>query len=104
MQGRSSWSKKINYTWEITILCGIWGFGEFGNFLKNRYVVNNCLSSNLRILLHTYNSYNRDYLTHINFSVCQIEFLLKSGFPSQFCVFNAKLPSVTQRLVSQENA
>ena len=67
-------------------------------------------SSNLKVLLHICDTYYLDYLTHTNFRFYIFDFQLNTDFPSQFCVFFfffffiAKLPSVTQRSVSQENA
>ena len=48
-------------------------------------------------------TYNFDYLTHNKLRFNLIDFQLNTDFPSQFCVFPAKSPSVTQRSVSQEN-
>ena len=47
---------------------------------------------------------NCDYLKHSTFHFNLIEFQLNTDFPSQFCVFTVKSPSVIQRSVSQENA
>ena len=49
-------------------------------------------------------TYNFDYLQHSTFRFNLIDFQLNTDFPSQFCVFTVKSPSVTQRSVSQENA
>ena len=51
-------------------------------------------------------TYNCDYLKHSTFGFkFYIDFQLNTDFPFQFCVFfTVKSPSVTQRLVSQENA
>ena len=49
-------------------------------------------------------THNCDYLKHSTFSFNLIDFQLNTDFPSQFCVFTAKSPSVTRRSVSQENA
>ena len=49
-------------------------------------------------------TYNCDYLKHNTLRFNLINFQLNTDFPFQFCVFTAKSPSVTQRLVSQENA
>ena len=49
-------------------------------------------------------TYNCDHLKHSTFRFNLIDFQLNSDFPSQFCVFTVKSPSITQRLVSQENA
>ena len=46
----------------------------------------------------------KDYLKHNTFRFNLIDFQLNADFPSQFCVFTVKSPSVTQRSVSQENA
>ena len=48
-------------------------------------------------------SYNCDYLQHSTFHFNLIDFQLNTDFPSQFCVFTVKSPSLTQRSVSQEN-
>ena len=71
------------------------------------YFVNNCLIEARilkKILLHTCDIYNCDYLQHNTFRFNFIDFQLNTNFPSQFCVFYRKSPTVTQRLVSQENA
>ena len=49
-------------------------------------------------------TYNCDYLKHSTFHFNIIDFYLNTDFPSPFCVFSVKSPSVTQRSVSQENA
>ena len=49
-------------------------------------------------------TYNCEYLKHSTFTFILIDFQLKTDFPSQFCVFTVKSPSVTQISVSQENA
>ena len=49
-------------------------------------------------------TYDCDYLKHSTFCFDLIDFQLRTDFPSQFCVFTVKSPSVTQRSVSQENA
>ena len=49
-------------------------------------------------------TYNCDYLRYSTFRFNLIDFQLNTEFPSQFCVFYRKSPSVTQRSVSQENA
>ena len=49
-------------------------------------------------------TYNCDYLKHSTLRFNLIDFQLNTDFPSQFAFFTAKLPSVTQRSVSQENA
>ena len=51
-------------------------------------------------------TYHCDYLPHTTFSFYLIDFQLNMDFPSQFCgvFFAVKLPSVTQILISQENA
>ena len=45
-----------------------------------------------------------DHLPYTTFHFYLIDFQLNIDFPSQFCVFTVKSPSVTQRSVSQENA
>ena len=49
-------------------------------------------------------TYNYDYLKHSTFHFNLIDFQLNTDFPSKFCIFTAKSPSVTLRSVSQENA
>ena len=49
-------------------------------------------------------TYNCDYLKRSTFCFNLIDFQLNTDFPSQFCVFTVKSPSVTQRSVSQANA
>ena len=49
-------------------------------------------------------TYNCDYRKHNTFRFNLIDFQLNTDFPSQFCAFTVESPSVTQRLVSQENA
>ena len=49
-------------------------------------------------------TYNFDYLKHSKFRFTLTDFQLNTDFPPQFCVFNAKSPSVTERSVSLENA
>ena len=48
--------------------------------------------------------YNCDYLKHSKIRFNLIDFQLNTYFPSQFCAFTVKSPSVTQRSFSQENA
>ena len=49
-------------------------------------------------------THNCDYLKHSTFHWTLIDFRFHTDFPSQFCIFTVKSPSVTQRSVSQENA
>ena len=74
---------------------------KFGVFLEKsifcQYLLN--LSSNLRIILHTRYSYNCSYILHSKFCFNRVKF-----FPFPICVFSAKSPNITQRLVSQETA
>ena len=49
-------------------------------------------------------AYHFDYRPHSTFRLYLIDFQLNTDFPLEFCVFNVKAPSITQRLVSQENA
>ena len=49
-------------------------------------------------------TYNCDYLKHSTLRFNLIDFQLNTDFPPNFAFFTAKLPSVTQRSVSQENA
>ena len=46
---------------------------------------------------------NCDYLKHSTFRFNLIDFQLNRDFPSQFCVFTVKSPSVTERSVTQGN-
>ena len=73
---------------------------------KNWYLVNNCLIKVQiqKIFLHIGDTYNCHYLQHTTFRFYLFNFQLNTDFPSQFCVFTVKSPSVTQRSVSQENA
>ena len=51
------------------------------------------------------NTIHCDYLPHTTFCFYLINFQFNTDFPSQFCIFfTVKSSSVTQRLVSQENA
>ena len=74
--------------------------------MKIWYFVNNCLIKAwiLKILLHTCDTYNYDYLKYSTFRFNFIDFQLYIDFPFQFCFFYCKSSSVTQRSVSQENA
>ena len=47
-------------------------------------------------------TYNCDYLKHSTFRFNLIDFQLNTDFPSQFCFFYGKSPTVTQRSVSRE--
>ena len=89
--------EKLRYLWK----CEIWG-----NIVKIWYFVNNCLIKAWikNIFLHTCDTYNYDYLKYSTFRFNFIDFQLYIDFPSQFCFFTVKSPSVTQRSVSQENA
>ena len=49
-------------------------------------------------------TYNCNYQKHSTFHFNLIDFQLNTDFPSNFAFFTVKSPSVTQRLVSQENA
>ena len=49
-------------------------------------------------------TYNCDYMQHSIFHFNLIDFQLNTDFPSQFAFFTVKLPSVTQRSVSQAYA
>ena len=49
-------------------------------------------------------TYNCEYLKHGKFHFNLIDFQLNTDFPSILRFFTVKSPSVTQRLVSQENA
>ena len=59
---------------------------------------------NTKILLHVCDSYDCDYVQHTTFCFYLIDFQLNTNFPSKFCVFTVKSPSVTQRSVSRDNA
>ena len=49
-------------------------------------------------------TYICDYLQHSTYRFNLIDFQLNTDFPSQFCVLTVKLPGVTKRSISQENA
>ena len=53
---------------------------------------------------HICETYNCNYQQQTTFHFYLINFLLNTDFPSQFCVFTVKSPSVTRRSVSQGNA
>ena len=48
--------------------------------------------------------YNCNYLPAKAFRFHLTDFQLDTDFPSKFCVFTVKTPSVTQRLISPQNA
>ena len=75
---------KLRYLWK----CEIWG-----NIVKIWYFVNNCLIKAwiLKILLHTCDTYNYDYLKCNTFRFNFIDFQLYIDFPFQFCVFYRKI-------------
>ena len=85
--------KTSNYTLKIIFLwiCEIWG-----NFMKNWYIVNNCLIKvrMKKILLHIYDTYNCDYLPYPVFRFYLIDFWQSTDFPSNLCIFYRK---ITQR-------
>ena len=87
----SSWSKKLQ------IYLGNYDFCENVKFeaiiLKIWYFVNNCLIEVrfLKILLHTCDTYNCDYLQHSTFRFNLIDFQLNTDFPFQFCIFDRKI-------------
>ena len=102
LQGISSWSKKLQLYLKI-IFCEYVKFGQTS--LKIDILPVTTLSKfESKILLHTCNSYDFDYLPHSKLRFYQIDFQLNTDLPSQFCVFNAKSPSVTHRSISKENA
>ena len=95
--------KSCKYAWKITIYVNMCNLGQFR---ENLIFCHNCLIE-VRIykfFLHMCGIYNCDYLQHNTFRFNFINFQLNTYFPSQFCVFTVKSPSVTQRSVSQENA
>ena len=53
--------------------------------------------------MHVCDIFYCNYLTHTTFRFYLIDVQLNTDFPSQFCVFTAKSPSVTQRSISPEN-
>ena len=79
---------------------------NLGQFRENFYI----LSITAWLKFESKNSFaicdtnNGDYLQHTTFRFYLIDFQLNTDLPSKFCVFIIKLASVTQRLVSQENA
>ena len=68
-----NWQKWKEYSWHVPAL-------------KFWYFVNNCWSSNLKILLHMCDTYNCDYLQYSIFRFNLIDFQLNTDFPSQFCI------------------
>ena len=85
----------------------LWVCEILGNFMKNWYFVKKPLnlSSNLKMLLHICDTYNWcDYQLHTTFHFYFIDFLVKTDSFPNFAFITVKSPSVTQRLVSQENA
>ena len=82
--------KSCKNTWKITIFVKMW---NLGNIVKIWYFVNNCLIKAwiLKILLHTCDTYNYDYLKYRTFRFNFIDFQLYIDFPFQFCVFYRKI-------------
>ena len=82
--------KSCKNTWKLWYLwkCEIWG-----NIVKIWYFVNNCLIKAwiLKILLHTCDTYNYDYLKYSTFRFNFIDFQLCIDLPFQFCFFNRKI-------------
>ena len=66
---------------------------NLGNIVKIWYFVNNCLIKAwiLKILLHTCDTYNYDYLKYSTFRFNFIDFQLYIDFPFQFCIFYRKI-------------
>ena len=79
--------KSCKNTWKLR-KCEIWG-----NIVKIWYFVNNCLIKAwiLKILLHTCDTYNYDYLKYCTFRFNFINFQLYIDFPFQCCVFYRKI-------------
>ena len=97
--------KSCKNTWKITIFVKMWNLGQYrenlifcqyNNFLIKAWI--------LKILLHTCDTYNYDYLKHstLRFNLSIFSYIQISL--SNFAFFTVKSPSVTQRSVSQENA
>ena len=102
-RGEAVGLKSCKYTWKITIFVKMWNLGQYReNLICCQQLLD--WSSNSKILLHMCDTYNYDYLKHSTFRFNLIDFQLNTDFPSQFCVFNVKSPSVSQRSVSQESA
>ena len=94
--------KNSSYTEKVTIVVNMWNFGHFFFFKENRYFGNNCL---IKVQIWEF------FCTHVTriivVIICTANFVstkLMTDFLSEFCVFSAKSPSVTQISVSQENA
>ena len=86
--------RKLWFLWK----CEIWD-----NFLKNFYVVNNCLIKiESKKAFCTCDTYNFDYLQHTIFCFYLINFQVNTH--SQFCIFSAKSPIISKISVSPENA
>ena len=79
---KNTW--KLRYLWK----CEIWG-----KIVKMWYFVNNCLIKAWikKILLHSCDTYNYDYLKYSTFRFNFIDFQLYIDFPFQFCVFYRKI-------------
>ena len=82
--------KSSKNTWKITIFVKMWNLGQNR---ENLILFNNCLIKAwiLKILLHTCDTYNYDYLKYSTFSFNFIDFQLYIDFPFQFCVFYRKI-------------
>ena len=82
--------KSCKNTWKITIFVKMWNLGQYREIW---YFVNNCLIKAwiLKILLHTCNTYNYNYLKYNTFRFNFIDFQLYIDFPFQFCVFYRKI-------------
>ena len=72
--------KSCKNTWKITIFVKMW---NLGNIVKIWYFVNNCLIKAwiLKILLHTCDTYNYDYLKYSTFRFNFIDFSVIYRFP-----------------------
>ena len=82
--------KSCKYTWKITIYVKVRNLGQFReNLIFCQKLLN--WSSNLKIILHMYDTYYCDYLQHSTFRFNSINFQLNTDFPFQFCGFYSKI-------------
>ena len=78
-----------NNTLKITIFVNIWNLGQCNeNLIFCQYVLK---CSNLKILLHTCDTYNCDYLPHITIRFYYFNFQLNINFSFKFWVFYRKI-------------
>ena len=66
---------------------------NLGQYRENFIFVNNCLIKAwiFKILLHTCDTFNYDYLKYSTFRFNFIDFQLYIDFPFQFCFFYRKI-------------